>query len=1277
MSTPVMVPMALDVMLCNDKLKEQNNSRLRSWRFTYDFLEDDTFHSPEAQAFDADNKGYNLTGAWLHWTLPRALRSGSMDNGSDFPIVPNRWLIVRIYRDQQGKNFAKAWVQESDCPSRDTKSSSSYMITKEVRDQLKQSNDDRRKKYPYNPLSDQAANNGYSLNMGVPTPLESWTEQAADYQFLTAVAPGNIDSSGYIYNNLGIFSFRDDLTDAPAQTTLSYFVCGWYSNTDYDILKINGFTGGKTIAEVLAALNWNIANSVDPGSIDSTLYSGMSFGLNWDAHSSSIPLPDELDDDAFRENMRVTIANNSIDAFSTLIGTQLQSQTQYSNSAWLIELLRAFQYDILPQMDEPDGYAAINQRVQREWFDAKFGGTRWEIITAPSNGGQQTPAIPVTNEEMQWLIALNQKQRQLDKELAVLYSLQWELNATWWKLGYMEAYTQSGNPSGNNTGINAKDLQPFLDPQHPNGDLRKVLDQLETIHQLLLDVPQPATDPGLSAEDAYNLGVQRFAADHIGTGKILKAVNMPRYWMATNPSVLISGIEPDPLADPDTALEIRLSAQLINSLTLGKQQFRLQDLTFMMPSLPIPAAILPLYQEFFMLDPANAGLLNGQAGISKEDAQQAMSAHNSSVYTQGVVPQDTPGMWKQQWNPMYIEWEIMYSSVPFEYTENGTITRNWTFNGTDYEMIDNPKYNISDQIPVPPNKRSTTANSIVGRSLLSPHAQFTFGARLKTYIEQYGDQGGPFVDIYNQIEDINQWRFLTQELVDFNEYLIQRDKRAFRRPSFETFNYNNHDLLFSKVIGYPDNNSIAPYDTPSYGQGSVNSFPDVKYGGPSDFPFHAIRCGQYYFYKLTVFDKFGRILPFIMPEGSGVNDYNNYPLLVDEALAVGKKLPSNSNIETPFQLPPRLLQPSRLNMELMDYKDDTAALNMALNVNPVCGWVLSNHLDSSVMVFFPDGTNVGEIALRQNGQVAVPIWIAPPHSDIDNISQITALSPHLGNFITAITTKTADEFRAFIDAIDATLWTTDPLGDRTDQNLSLLIGRPLALVRTSLQFELDGPPIKACDWPSPVRPAAVDDNLPDFTTSKFCIRLGDQASPADGVMGYFEDQQYGVFNSVVAPNDGQNYVKQIGPLMQAGGNYLELPFDGTIKYITLLVDPRASIHAFTGILPVKELTLPTQFVDTPLSSMEVTFSVGPLLTRIGTNTNSRTATILANGINHLPIAENNGVWSWWEKSVAQGGQWQGYGLNVASVNAQLSVTPAAIREGLLQFVTSLSENKNK
>jgi hypothetical protein len=266
-----------------------------------------------------------------------------------------------------------------------------------------------------------------------------------------------------------------------------------------------------------------------------------------------------------------------------------------------------------------------------------------------------------------------------------------------------------------------------------------------------------------------------------------------------------------------------------------------------------------------------------------------------------------------------------------------------------------------------------------------------------------------------------------------------------------------------------------------------------------------------------------------------------------------------------------------------------------------------------------------------------------------------------------------DSFQAFLDVIDATLWTTDPLGSRSDQNLSVLIGRPLALVRARLQLTLDGPAITDTGWAAALNPPA-----PDFLNYNFAVRLGDQATRQDGVIGYYLNDNYTVFNSVAATEtvSSQPYVKQIGPLgSTSAGNYIPLQFkDDSQAYVSVLVDPRASIHAATGIFPLKEITVPAGFVDQALANIEVSFRIGPMLTPIQqTPTEPDQPPPYPNAISYPFPAEQNGQWSWWENDAA--GDWSPYALLNTTPNAQFISAPNTLREGILQLVLNLNKSK--
>ncbi|SHM65294.1 hypothetical protein SAMN05444266_109354 [Chitinophaga jiangningensis] len=1262
---PLLVPIELDILLANPALVARDN--FRWWRYTYVNLSDNTFQSPEPLGFDAS---YNTatTGAYLHWTLPRSLRSSGQDSSSNFPYVPNRWLIVRMAKDSNGNNILKSWVLESDCPNPDGSVSSYFMVDDSVVAAWKASTEPNRQAAQPVAISSTEDTGANTVNIGMAFDATTWTEQAAGNSFLTAVAPGNMEFSGYMPFNQNVFSFYDDLTDAPADTVLSYFVSGWYADETADIVATtNGFTGADNMPDVLTALNWTVAQNADPSAANASVYTGMALGLTWSSTATSAPSPDQLEDSMAAANMTVAVANTDVDAFSTLIGQQLSNVPGYTNTSAVIALLQAFQYDLLPLLNQTNGDTLLAEKVQQQWFSSKLGGTRWVITPPENNSGNAT----INPTDAAWLLQLNLNQQALDKAIAELYSLQWTLNGVWWKSGYMNALAQQMAP--NNTGIQASDLSTFLDPTNASGSLGLVLSQLQLIDGLLSKVPQPIYTAGVNDQDAYLNGIAAFAQQQgITAGYTLKAASLPRYWQTRNPVVLISGIEPDDSTDPDSSLEIRLSTQVINSLTVDNITVTPAMLSNVLPALTnaaaYPAIVSQLYTEFFLLDPSNSALIASAGSMNVDDVTTALLAHNPAAYNPGVLPALSLEPWTQQWNPMYLEWEVTYTAIPFEYIEDptsGTVTRNWTFDGTDYQL----KSTVSG---------AAAAESITGRSLLSPHTQLTFGARLEAFLAQYGSTNTNLQDLYNEIEQVDKWLFLSQELVNFNEYLTQRDPRTFRRPTVETFTNGSDVVSFAKVIGYPDSDSTPPYDTPSNVQGLVNSIPAVKLSGPSDFPFQAIRSGQAYLSHLVVYDQFGRKLDLIDPMSSGTHDANNFPLVVDAALTVTNNL--TPAVAAPFQLPPRLLQPGRLDMLLVDQVDNTKVLDYAADVNPVGGWVISNHLDQSLQLFLQDGTNAGEIQLLvDTANNTLTQWVPPPHNNL-TIASITTAAPPLGAFISAAINRPATDFQALIAVIDTTLWTTDPLGSRTDINLSVLVGRPLALVQTQLQFSLDGPPIAGCDWPTPVSAAPVSSNIPDFTTSNFSIRLGDLASQEDGVIGYFTQNDFSVFNSVALPPDGQTYVQQIGPLAGADGNFINLPFDGsTTAMVTLLLDPRAAAHAVTGILPVTTLVLPEVFVDTALAAMEITFKVGPLLTITqAASTSGGVTPVYADNINYLPIIEKNGSWSWWESTVTNPGTaqasftWQGYGLNNATVTALLNYSQAELHEGVLQFITQMN-----
>ena len=55
------------------------------------------------------------------------------------------------------------------------------------------------------------------------------------------------------------------------------------------------------------------------------------------------------------------------------------------------------------------------------------------------------------------------------------------------------------------------------------------------------------------------------------------------------------------------------------------------------------------------------------------------------------------------------------------------------------------------------------------------------------------------------------------------------------------------------------------------------------------------------------------------------------------------------------------MQPSRLNLRLLDATDDTQEVDLAAGANPVGGWLLPNLLDHSLAVYDATGAPLGEL----------------------------------------------------------------------------------------------------------------------------------------------------------------------------------------------------------------------------------------------------------------------------------------------------------------------------
>jgi len=149
MPTPsLLVPINIEALVANDAVIARDS--FRWWPFNYTSL--NHFKSPEPAALAGGVTGQS-PGVYLHWTLPSALRKGAQqpDGSIDYPLVPNRWLVVRAQGNTS--RTLTGWVIESDCPfsskvtGGDVSQSPQYLVDQSVLSLWSASGDPYRQAY--------------------------------------------------------------------------------------------------------------------------------------------------------------------------------------------------------------------------------------------------------------------------------------------------------------------------------------------------------------------------------------------------------------------------------------------------------------------------------------------------------------------------------------------------------------------------------------------------------------------------------------------------------------------------------------------------------------------------------------------------------------------------------------------------------------------------------------------------------------------------------------------------------------------------------------------------------------------------------------------------------------------------------------------------------------------------------------------------------------------------------------------------------------------------
>ena len=1145
----------------------------------------------------------------------------------------------------------------------------------------------------------------YPASLGVSYSISAWeahsknNDSAADQPFLTAVGVGNVSFAAHqpLVNN--VFAFCDgtlDLTQNPhTPSYYTYLVAGWYAQTSSDPLASVGTyptspylqalwpaqdgqtsqqqwssqTEQERFGTILSSFNWSVGKDLLTDAPQAMLCHGLVAGVPWPYAVDGVEqqqnptIPDS-------SSVQLALANNAPEALAALIrNAPVSDPEKTTDPGVLAALVQSAMNNLLGDYDQPGGQALVDLKTERAAFGRHPGGLLWALVpaTQPSAAAPPSRALAAGPEaQLATLLAnLNTTQQAYDEDVRLLESLQASLYETWLKAGIGDSYTVSGvdTPAGFTDELLSyikASLLAFEQTGTPSLSSQVWAQYCKVAQYHAAGPPLP---PSLDPAAVQTWAATAWAPLSLPVLNLqLKPSAQPSFWHPTDPTLMLLGLNraqkfgEDGRYTDDGSLTCRLATlnQVVTGIQLSSQQALTVDQLqrgglagwAYAANGTIPD-ITNLAAEALFADVNNSAMLAAASGgIGSAAIAAAIGTLMSPPAPASAAPPPTwigqPPVpfafaaWQQPWIPLYLEWELNYYPTGDGASSAGTwqenLLQHWRFDGQQY---------------VWQGSGFAAANVLQysGRTVLTPHAPLLFYDKVKAFLKTYNppDQPLDVAGLEALLATVSTWDVVSQSLSGLTGQLATLlEQETFLPPP-----------AGSEQVSCPANGTNPPTLTALIGQ-QYHRMPLVATQGSPVPDFLPVRAGFLQLTQLRVVDSFGQVLPL-----SG-------QLNVAGGVLPGQSLmPSSPKLlpQNAVQLPPRLVQNARLNLDLLSVAGaPDAAVPAQLGV--VCGWLLPNHLNGGLAVYDASGLPLGDL-LPGAEPTAGGIWQPSPGST-QPASPAQIANPTLRQVVVSLYNQPATTFSDAVQAIDETLWLVDPLGGRQDQSLSVLIGRPLAVVQLSLALTAAGPLNYSQTWADTAQPTGPNGayqavyNTGDVREVSFPVSLGSLDLRNDGLVGYFLAD----FNNLYTLHGGTagTYLQPTvtpplagSPSMYSGNINLSLNGDPVVA--TLLLDPRGSVHAYTGILPVASVALDPHLAEQFLSKLQLTFQTGPLVLDAGT---IRTP---------LP-AEQQGAWQWLQQQAATGqtaATWQQSNLVAADATARMPAATPALHEGWLQF----------
>ena len=1126
-------------------------------------------------------------GVYLHWVLPAGLRHAHTPGLLDFPALPDHWLIVRFaQRDSAVKT--RAWFVDGGAIVSETG--------------------------PGNLLF-EGTDKYVAKRVGKVIPLAEFatTNFSRAPNPITALGNGSTGSptfTAFIAENRNIFSWHDQLEDlrtpnaegtVPEGTALTYLLIGWYRDPKDEPLAA---PVAKLVEQkdgwLIAPLGWLVETNPADLLKRRSVFHGMVAHINyWSANTykgqmlgypGSPPVPGVLR--KAPPTFTVGVGNNAEDALVSLVSSSYSGEQEGTILAKeqpnLWKALEAVIYRQTESLVRSWNVAPRDITVHQNWFVTRDAGKLWSILPKASNESEfpkdaektarQTKIRP-TDQQLAKLKELNSIQTDVDATSRELAALQQDLYARWWKL-----CAKSRDRFARGLEVEEKDCRDLVrDVSAVRTRLTTQLQQLQPLPDQLKKILPPELE--------------------------LKYDAAPRFWLPADPVIVVKNCGCPTKHQFPRRLPCRLPEQIA---THGEVVVNKERKSFATASgvseiaaaaqkhLPSCPAVLPALLnegsivEQAIRDLASRTLPNGNRFADADswrrwtqqldhdltwDGDQKKFPHEEVNFGKPgalkIRPHRLADLWVEQpWAPLFLDWQITWFPTTQGTTAENPFGPTWTFGEADFAPLNRESI---------PQKGYT----VRGRSLLSPIDERIFKQPIDTLREllddtKQQDQNSVFTPAVKEVlsryeivwdktlKELASAGLMGQALSGFHQSLLRRDVQLPRitpdstRPWIANPSLKTLEDDVKKAFASPDHDGLI----------GERLAPPVAATATSTAPlFSLLRAGALRIDELWLIDDFGQSADLL---GLTASRSKNTGQVFHPRMRW-------HNDQSVVALPPRVLQPVRLNFRFTPDAGDQNVKQGDPALHPICGWLFFNRLDQALVLCDRHGDLMGHLVIIKDNAGRRISWEA----GAGGVALEKITNPSLQAFAKSFIQTTPSENPKLLELltlIDTSLERIRPAAARHN---TVLVGRPLALVNATIGLELFG---KA--WTDPqervvARPGTGNAAL---DTLRVRVNLGDLHNVEDGLIGYFKA---GAYDRVVVPQLSAN-IKASTYVTDPKNNAVQVGF-GPPERITMLLDPWGSVQAACGIVPAKTISLAHAELDQTVTQMETSFRVGPVL----------------------------------------------------------------------------------